>query len=239
MKKMIALVLMGVGLITILFSALLLGFSASLVNEIEKETGADISINGGDAKSLVSFFQMMHEADGRDVSVYDVIDDDMDIDDKDFHTFALYSRGWFFWIGIVLVLAGVALLAVDQDASITEKCWALVKTFGLAAAAGFAALFASVVSAMPKKTAKRKSGKAVTHTCPNCGAEYTDGSLFCATCGNRLPEVTREGICPTCNAKNAPNARFCAACGNPMTAAAPAAAPEETAVPEENNDIQL
>ena len=62
--------------------------------------------------------------------------------------------------------------------------------------------------------------------CPGCGTAYIPGEmLFCAKCGNKLPEKIsdadalgsvpmQQSVCPSCNAVLIPDSVFCASCGN-------------------------
>lgn len=50
------------------------------------------------------------------------------------------------------------------------------------------------------------------NTCPSCGAAVRPGTLFCTSCGAKLPE--RGAAAPTATA------RFCRQCGAPATARA-------------------
>lgn len=65
--------------------------------------------------------------------------------------------------------------------------------------------------------------------CPNCGVAYIQGeTIFCSSCGNKVPEVnadadgatyepTQQPICSKCNAEIIPGAVFCASCGNKLS----------------------
>lgn len=64
-------------------------------------------------------------------------------------------------------------------------------------------------------------------TCPRCGFQAPDGSLFCPRCGYGQqrasvpaapPAVTVT--CPKCGAVLSPDANFCPACGLPRSSAA-------------------
>lgn len=59
--------------------------------------------------------------------------------------------------------------------------------------------------------------------CPNCGAEISEGTLYCSHCGTRIstaePEEPIEDekpdykVCPTCGSKLTLEAAFCPSCG--------------------------
>ncbi len=73
-------------------------------------------------------------------------------------------------------------------------------------------------------------------TCPQCGAELPAGTLFCSTCGCRLPEI--EVIpdnmvkCQKCGAVVSKDMRFCTNCGNPMPVVASTSIPGSVPQPE-------
>src|SRR5579883_2031181 len=78
-------------------------------------------------------------------------------------------------------------------------------------------------------------------TCPRCGTENRDGSVFCKECGSTLsaPQdlgfapvtMTNANLCPSCGATLAPNAAFCGNCGATLaSAAAPPPAPGATVI---------
>lgn len=50
--------------------------------------------------------------------------------------------------------------------------------------------------------------------CPKCGAELSDGVIFCKECGYRVPQETKFRICRECGAKLEDNAKFCSSCGS-------------------------
>lgn len=54
--------------------------------------------------------------------------------------------------------------------------------------------------------------------CPNCGTEVPNNSLFCATCGFRLPEPAAVSgkTCPTCGAAVKDGMKFCVSCGTKL-----------------------
>ena len=54
--------------------------------------------------------------------------------------------------------------------------------------------------------------------CPNCGTEVPNNSLFCATCGFKLPEMAAPSgkICPTCGAPVKDGMKFCVSCGTKL-----------------------
>ncbi len=58
--------------------------------------------------------------------------------------------------------------------------------------------------------------------CPQCGAEVSNGSLFCNACGTKMPAdapmpVAPEGdVCPQCGNVVAFGAAFCNICGSKM-----------------------
>lgn len=68
--------------------------------------------------------------------------------------------------------------------------------------------------------------------CPNCGADVAIGSLFCNSCGTKMPPASVKtapksaGLsCPTCGAPVAEGNLFCNSCGTKLTPAAAPAAP--------------
>ena len=75
-------------------------------------------------------------------------------------------------------------------------------------------------------------GYAGQSTCPNCGAPVEEGSVFCTSCGTRLPETApaqeqesteentsekpadkKHEFCPNCGAVLEDGAMFCISCG--------------------------
>lgn len=50
--------------------------------------------------------------------------------------------------------------------------------------------------------------------CKNCGAEMSDGQLFCAKCGTKAE--SQSNACPNCKNPIEPGASFCASCGAPV-----------------------
>ena len=243
-KKIIALVLAGLGLVCMLLTVVTLCSSASFVNEVEAEIGGIVKLNGGDVKEIISFLQITVEAAGYDdMSIIDVVTDEMDMYGYGFEVFSLYARSWFFGFGILFFIAAFLLMAIAHEPKLPMMAWELIKSTGAAFVGSITAMFAAMKAA--PKTPKAK--KAVVCSCPACGAAYTSGTQFCASCGTKLPDPALAGICYSCGVKNDPNARFCANCGKPITAEAPVfpaapAVPVETAAPAaeaENNDTQL
>ncbi|HEV2390062.1 MAG TPA: zinc ribbon domain-containing protein [Nitrososphaerales archaeon] len=54
--------------------------------------------------------------------------------------------------------------------------------------------------------------------CPNCGEEMEDDALFCAACGNTLPQVPVLIFCSMCGTRaDNPSSRFCARCGSALS----------------------
>ena len=47
-------------------------------------------------------------------------------------------------------------------------------------------------------------------TCPNCGAQIDDNSLFCTECGKQIPQ---GNVCPHCGASVSDGDAFCQSCG--------------------------
>lgn len=47
-------------------------------------------------------------------------------------------------------------------------------------------------------------------TCPNCGAQIADDSLFCTECGKQIPQ---DNVCPHCGASVNDGDSFCQNCG--------------------------
>lgn len=227
LKKIIALVLFGVGLVALLCTVITLGFSAHFVNKVEDETGLDVSLNGGDVKELIGFFEITAEAYGTDVNAFEIVEDEMGMYGYGFHVFSLYARCWFFFFAVLAFVAGAVMMAVAHDAALPGMAWQLLKAFGLAFVGSFAALFAAVKASMsapkaPKAPKAAKKGAAVT--CPGCGASFPAGTQFCAICGTKMPDPALIGVCFNCGVRNDPAARFCANCGKPI-GAAPAPAP--------------
>ncbi len=69
--------------------------------------------------------------------------------------------------------------------------------------------------------------------CSACGTQNPDGARFCMSCGKGLANV-----CPGCGTENPPGAKFCIECGTALTGAtpspaAPVAAADADARPEE------
>jgi ribosomal protein L40E len=80
-----------------------------------------------------------------------------------------------------------------------------------------------------------------TQTCPQCGAEISDGAKFCPSCGMKVKEAVPvenaeqecgkestavpaeaesteqpPAVCPKCGAKLSPDSAFCGECGTPL-----------------------
>ena len=51
-------------------------------------------------------------------------------------------------------------------------------------------------------------------TCPNCGAQIADDSLFCTECGKQIPQ---DNVCPHCGASVNDGDSFCQNCGNSLS----------------------
>ena len=59
--------------------------------------------------------------------------------------------------------------------------------------------------------------------CPDCGAAYHQGDLFCVRCGRSLPTVDvkathDEPLCSSCGNTLHAGDQFCAKCGQPVVA---------------------
>ncbi len=239
-KKIIALAMLGLGLVFMFVTVVSLGFSAAFVNAVEDETDGLVKLNGGDVKEIIAFFQMAYEADDDKVNVFDVVEYDLGMYDYGFHTFCLYARGWFFAIGILFIAASVVLMAVAHEPGLIGMTGNLFKTFGTSLVASVAAIFAAIKNASSAPKAP-KAKKGATGSCPACGASYTLGTLFCASCGNKLPDPALVGVCFSCGVRNDPTARFCANCGKPLQEEKPAveAAPAEPVAPVAANEAAV
>lgn len=58
--------------------------------------------------------------------------------------------------------------------------------------------------------------------CPKCGSEVDSGAMFCAVCGQAMPNVPTEDVssmqkCSACGKFVPKNMKFCTTCGSPMT----------------------
>lgn len=243
-KKIIALVLAGLGLVCMLLTLVTLCSSASFVNEVEDEIGGIVKLNGGDVKNIISFLKITAEAAGYDdMSIIDIVTDEMDMYGFGFEIISLYARCWFFGFGILFFVAAFLLMAIAHEPKLPMMAWELIKGLGVAFVGSVTAMFAAMKAA-PKAP---KAKKASVHSCPACGAAYTSGTQYCASCGTKLPDPALIGICYSCGVKNDPAARFCANCGKPLQAAAPVVppvaaepvAPAAPVVEAENNNTQL
>lgn len=185
-KKIVGLCLLGTGLLLLIIGLVMCGVSASFVSDLEDVSGLELS--GSEARVII-------DVGLRGLDKYIA---------GGFQMFALYSRGWFMWLGVLSCIAGLVLMALSHDMKIVDVAWDLVKRLGLGIAGSFKSLFAG----KPKKV------KGPVYQCPACGAPYGPGVAFCSGCGSKLPDPSKIGLCPACGTKNAPNARFCAGCGN-------------------------
>ena len=57
--------------------------------------------------------------------------------------------------------------------------------------------------------------------CPQCGATYDEGQIFCTSCGFRLAgeqpsEAPAEIVCTNCGMRLPKDALFCSGCGTPV-----------------------
>lgn len=211
-KKKLGVILMGVSVVVLIFALVLYCVSAAFVGDIEDAICAlanddyslagvvDIDIDAGLVKEAIG---LIEDIGGADVS-YAL--DEMGISCSGFDIFALYGRGWFLAAGILLALAGLVLVAFARDSKLGSDLAGLAKRFGRAVAAAFRELFAS----MPKPASRAK------YACPQCGAPYSAGVMFCSKCGSKLPDPASVGVCKHCGARNEPGSRFCAGCGQPL-----------------------
>lgn len=211
-KKKLGIILMGASVVVLIFALVLFCVSAAFVDDVEDAIcalanddfsmigGLDIDIDSGLVKEAIGLIEDM----GGVGSSY--ILHEMGINCSGFDIFALYGRGWCLTAGILLALAGVVLLALDKDSKLGSELVKLVKRFGKAVAAAFRELLAS----MPKPASR------VKYTCPQCGAPYSTGVMFCGKCGSKLPDPASIGVCKHCGARNEPGSRFCAGCGQPL-----------------------
>ena len=102
----------------------------------------------------------------------------------------------------------------------------------------FAALVESVGQSEQTIRACREQIQKIrgVRSCPNCGAEVSVGSAFCATCGSPMPaeKPSVSGdvlVCASCGTVLEAGMRFCTNCGRPVSkpAAAPVAPPAPAA----------
>lgn len=213
-KKKLGVILMGVSAAALIFALVLYCVSAAFVGDIEDAIsalanedysligGLDIDIDAGLVKEAIGLLDDMGVG-GADISyaLYEI-----GISSYGFDIFALYGRGWFLAAGIILALAGVVLMAFARDSKLASDLVELAKRFGKAVAAAFKELFAS----MPRPASRAR------YACPQCGAPYAAGVMFCGKCGSKLPDPASVGVCKHCGARNEPGSRFCAGCGQPL-----------------------
>ena len=103
----------------------------------------------------------------------------------------------------------------------------------------FAALVESVGQSEQTIRACREQIQKIrgVRSCPNCGAEVSVGSAFCATCGSPMPaeKPSVSGdvlVCASCGTVLEAGMRFCTNCGRPVSKpAAPVAPPAPAAAP--------
>ena len=234
-KRLLTYILCGAGLVLVLFSVILLCSSASLVGDVEgvinktimSEMGGgygysdfgsimggfslDIDLDAGilrEAKSLLN--DLIDEIPGVDVSIKDVLSQ-FGVKGAGFKLFALTMRGWFFWVGILCLVAAVVVVAFEANSKLLSMIIETAKAFGAAVVAGVRNLFSGIkLPAMPKRAPR------VMYGCPSCGAPFAPGTTFCGSCGAKLPDPSTIGVCKNCGTRNEPGARFCSGCGQPM-----------------------
>lgn len=197
-KKKLGIILMGAAVVVLIFTLILYCVSASFVGDAEDMVyfyeQMDVDISADTLRGVLRFYDEM----GADAG--------MEIGGSGFDIFALFGRGWFLAAGLLLGLAGVVLVAVDKDSKLGSDLLGLAKRFGKAVAAGFKGIFAG----MPRPASRPK------YTCPQCGAPYSAGTMFCGKCGSKLPDPATIGVCKHCGTRNEPGSRFCAGCGQPL-----------------------
>ena len=197
-KKKLGIILMGAAVVVLIFTLILYCVSASFVSDAEDEFNfygqLDVDISADTLRGVLRLYDEM----GTDAS--------SEIGGSSFDIFALFGRGWFLAAGLLLGLAGVVLVAVDKDSKLGSDLLGLAKRFGKAVAAGFKGIFAGT----PRRASRPK------YTCPQCGAPYSAGTMFCGKCGSKLPDPATIGVCKHCGARNEPGSRFCAGCGQPL-----------------------
>ena len=197
-KKKLGIILMGAAVVVLIFTLILYCVSASFVGDAEDMVyfyeQMDVDISADTLRGVLRFYDEM----GADAG--------MEIGGSSFDIFALFGRGWFLAAGLLLGLAGVVLVAVDKDSKLGSDLLGLAKRFGKAVAAGFKGIFAG----MPRPASRPK------YTCPQCGAPYSAGTMFCGKCGSKLPDPATIGVCKHCGTRNEPGSRFCAGCGQPL-----------------------
>jgi RNA polymerase subunit RPABC4/transcription elongation factor Spt4 len=74
------------------------------------------------------------------------------------------------------------------------------------------------------RRARSRSAEGSSHdmlACPDCGAAYHQGDLFCVRCGRSLPTVDvkaapDELLCSSCGNTLHAGDQFCAKCGQPV-----------------------
>lgn len=64
--------------------------------------------------------------------------------------------------------------------------------------------------------------------CPNCGAELSDGVLFCKECGCKIQGRMQKSFCRECGHELEPDSKFCSFCGTKvLTQNDPKAVPDD------------
>ena len=64
--------------------------------------------------------------------------------------------------------------------------------------------------------------------CPNCGAELSDGVLFCKECGCKIQGGMQKSFCRECGHELEPDSKFCSFCGTKvLTQNDPKAVPDD------------
>lgn len=219
-KKKLGIILMGAAVVVLIFTLILYCVSASFVGDAEDminfyaQMGVDISAQMGVDISGVDIGYGQMDVDISADTLRGLLrlcdemgaDAGMEIGGSSFDIFALFGRGWFLAAGLLLALAGVVIVAVDKDSKLGSDLLGLAKRFGKAVAAGFKGIFAG----MPRPASRPK------YTCPQCGAPYSAGTMFCGKCGSKLPDPATIGVCKHCGTRNEPGSRFCAGCGQPL-----------------------
>ena len=117
---------------------------------------------------------------------------------------------WCAFVGLPLLAVGLMITKVAYLGAVTRYLAGEVAPVGKDVVNYLGRETRPGVRDFASAVAEGLAGERPADTCPKCGTANDEGSRFCKSCGESLPDAV---ACPACGRTNDPDAKFCNHCG--------------------------